>query len=314
MTGHSPAIEVRHLRKLFGEVVAVRDVFFQVRYGEVYGLLGPNGAGKTTTFSMIAGILEPTSGEILIDGMSLREHARELKKKLGIVPQDITLFERLTPYENLLYFASLYDVPAREAKERAYELLDWMELLEKSTTPVKNLSGGMKRRVNFVCGLIHRPSILLLDEPTVGIDVHTRLMILEKTMDLAREGMAILYTTHYMEEAEKICTRVGILDHGLLLMEGTLEELHEKIHSQVTLTLTGEFQPDEMETFFEKYPQRVQVLLKQAGRIVLGVEESEQALELLSSLRERFIIRDVRLQPPSLESLFIELTGRELRE
>lgn len=308
------AISTRNLRKVFGEITAVKDVSLNINYGEIYALLGPNGAGKTTIFSLIAGIYSSTTGDIFLDGEPMTPDARHLKARLGIVPQEITLFEDLSPLENLLYFAGLYRLNGKEAHKRAVELLDWMELMEKSKTPVKKLSGGMKRRVNFICGIIHHPSILLLDEPTVGIDVQTRLMILEKTRELGRRGMAILYTTHYMEEAEKISDRVGILDHGRLLVEGTLVELHKHIHSQVAVALTGEFTPEESKQALAEFPFSHQVLLSKPGHLVVSLEDPQKAMDLLEFIRRRLIIVECSLRPPSLENLFVQLTGRELRE
>ena len=313
-TAPRAAVQVRRLHKLFGDVAAVRDVTFTIHYGEIYGLLGPNGAGKTTTFSMIAGIYRPTSGDIFIDGEPFSPASRDLKARLGIVPQEITLFPNLTPLENLLYFAGLYAMSPKAAKTRALELLEWMELLEKHRTPVDKLSGGMKRRVNYLCGIIHHPSVLLLDEPTVGIDVQTRLMILDKTRELARNGMAVLYTTHYMEEAEKLCDRIGILDHGRLLMEGTLEELHRRVQSPVVLAVRGEFSAREAEPALAALSAPHRVLLTESGRLVIGLEDAHTVMSVLDELRAGLVVKEIAVRPPSLENLFIQLTGRELRE
>ena len=308
------AVQVEKLRKVFGDVVAVRDLSFTIHHGEIYGLLGPNGAGKTTTFSIVAGIIPATAGTVRIHDEIHSPDRTDLKQLIGIVPQDITLFDELTPLENLVYFGGLYGMNARTARERAYELLDWMELLEKARTPVKKLSGGMKRRVNFLAGIVHEPEILLLDEPTVGIDVQTRMMILERTRELAKNGMAILYTTHYMEEAEKLCDRIGIIDHGRLLVEGPLHELHGKLEYPIMVEITGEFDASNVDSFFGAWSVPHQIVLQQNGRLVVGLKDSRQAVELIDELGRQMPIHNVAIRPPSLENLFIELTGRELRE
>jgi ABC-2 type transport system ATP-binding protein len=248
-------IRVEGLVKRFGEIRAVDGVSFEVRSGEIYGLLGPNGAGKTTIFSMLAGLLGPDAGRVTMDGVDLAESPVEVKRGLGIVPQEVAVYEELTARENLRLWAGLYGLTGAALDQAVHRALEEVGLSGRSKEPVERFSGGMKRRLNLSLGLVHGPKVILLDEPTVGIDPQARANILDVVRRVADSGAAVLYTTHYLEEAEQLCDRIGILDHGKLLSEGTLAELKE---------LVGE---DEV--------------------VVL---------------------------PPSLNRLFLKLTGRELRD
>ena len=204
----------RDLHKAFGSLSAVDGVSFQIASGETYGLLGPNGAGKTTIISMVAGVLEADSGEVVVDGLRMTPSAMAAKARIGYVPQDIALYPDLSARENLRFFASLYRMGRRQARERVAEVLDIVGLTERAGEQVQKYSGGMKRRLNIAVGLIHQPRLLILDEPTVGVDPQSRNAIFSSIELLSTAGMAVLYTTHYMEEAERLCDRVGILDGG----------------------------------------------------------------------------------------------------
>jgi ABC-2 type transport system ATP-binding protein len=220
-------LKVSAISKAFGALRAVDGVSFHVSEGEIYGLLGPNGAGKTTTISMVCGLLRPDAGEIFVQGKSFSANPAQAKRLMGVTPQDLALYEELTGRENLEFWGRIAGLKAAEARKRGVELLEALSLADRADDAVKNYSGGMKRRINLGCALMHRPKLLLLDEPTVGIDPQARARILEFVTGLRSTGTAILYTTHYLEEAETLCQRIGIIDHGKLLAEGTLGQLQE---------------------------------------------------------------------------------------
>src|SRR2546427_6028157 len=242
-------LDVQHLRKSFDSVVAVDDVSFTLRKGELVGLLGPNGAGKTTTVSMIAGLVTPERGDVLIDGKRLAGDTDPAKRHIGLVPQDIALYEELSARENLRFFGSLYDLTGRALEQAMISTLALVGLADRSRDAVKTFSGGMKRRLNLAAGLLHDPDILLLDEPTVGVDPQSRNAIFENLETLKRRGKALLYTTHYMEEAERLADRVVVIDHGKVIADDTLVGLQRRVPvavggipatlETVFLTLTG---------------------------------------------------------------------------
>src|SRR5215472_8682583 len=230
------------LRRRFGDLVAVDSVGFQIAAGETYGLLGPNGAGKTTTISMIAGLLEKEAGEVLIDGQPMTTRTVQAKNALGYVPQDLAIYPDLSARENLVFFARLYGMSGAQAKSRAGEVLEVIGLTDRAHDQTKTYSGGMKRRLNVGLGLLNHPKLLILDEPTVGVDPQSRNAILESVAGLSGAGLAVLYTTHYMEEAERLCDRIGIIDHGKLIAEGSRDELVSMVGEgdQVRLAATGD--------------------------------------------------------------------------
>nr|BBH93818.1 hypothetical protein KTA_20170 [Thermogemmatispora argillosa] len=218
-------IEVHNLVKRFGNVEAVKGVSFSLKQGEIFGLLGPNGAGKSTIINILCCYLPPDEGDAFVGGHSVRHEPQAVKRLLGVVPQEIALYRDLNALENLDFFASLYGVPAQERRARAEEVLHFAGLYERRKEPLKNFSGGMLRRLNFAVALMHRPRILLLDEPTVGVDPQSREHIFENIEKLAASGTTVLYTTHYMEEAERLCQRIAIMDEGRIIALGTLEQL-----------------------------------------------------------------------------------------
>jgi ABC-2 type transport system ATP-binding protein len=308
-------IRVEKLSKRFGEIQAVDGVSFEVRPGEIYGLLGPNGAGKTTTISMICGLLEPDSGSIHFEELDLASRPIQVKARLGVVPQETALYEELSARENLRFWGSLYGLSGGRLKTAVEETLERVGLGGRASDPVKSFSGGMKRRLNLALGLVHSPRAVLLDEPTVGIDPQARESILDLVRELAQGGMTVLYTTHYLEEAERLCDRIAIMDHGKILAEGTLEELIRMVGEGEVVTVTGSF-PMEMVGSKIARLEGVDILSGEEGRLVLSVQGGGRgAAELLGTVFSGGLAVDgISIQPPSLNGLFLRLTGRELRD
>lgn len=223
--GRPVVVQVMNLVKTFGKIEAVRGVSFTIGKGEIFGLLGPNGAGKSTTINMMCGYLQPTSGDTIIDGLSVTKEPLKVKKIIGVVPQEIALYKDLTSMENLQFFGELYGLSAKERRERAEGVLRFVGLYERRNEPIKNFSGGMQRRINMAIAMIHQPQFLLMDEPTVGVDPQSRENIFDTIEKLRDQGITILYTTHYMEEAERLCNHIAIIDEGRIIAMGTLEQL-----------------------------------------------------------------------------------------
>ncbi|MEA2562019.1 MAG: linearmycin/streptolysin transport system ATP-binding protein [Acidobacteriota bacterium] len=306
-------IRVDGLVKRFGDIHAVDGVSFSVEAGEIYGLLGPNGAGKTTTFSMLAGLLAPDSGRVTVGGVDLASDPLGVKRGLGVVPQEVAVYEELTARENLGLWGGLYGLSGSELAAAVERALDEVGLAGRSREPVQRFSGGMKRRLNLSLGLIHRPKAVLLDEPTVGIDPQARNNILEVVRKTADAGAAIVYTTHYLEEAERLCDRIGIIDHGKLLAEGTLAELKALVAEEEVVTLFGGFDPATARAEVERLPG-VKVLVAEAGKLAFS-SGGKGAAGLLGQIFGRGLDVDrVSIEPPSLNGLFLKLTGRELRD
>jgi ABC-2 type transport system ATP-binding protein len=310
-----PVLVCRDLRKVYGDLVAVDGVGFTVQPGETYGLLGPNGAGKTTTISMAVGILARDAGEVLIDGEPLTPSRVRVKARIGYVPQELALYPDLTGRENLRFFARLYGLSGRQGAQRADEVLEVVGLADRGGDQVKDYSGGMKRRLNIGAGLLHQPRLLVLDEPTAGVDPQSRNAILESVEQLAGEGIAVLYTTHYMEEAERLCDRVGIIDLGKVRAEGTRREL---------ISLVGERDRISLETAGD-LPRAVAAIAKLPGvrrseaadsRIELLVDDASTTLpEILAAVTGNgATVRSVTVTEPNLETVFLHLTGKALRD
>ncbi len=314
MTGE-PMLECRGLRRRYGDLTAVDGVGFQISPGETYGLLGPNGAGKTTTISMVAGLLDRDDGDITVDGQPMSSHAVRAKAAIGYVPQDLAIYPDLSARENLMFFARLYGMSSADAKRRSAEVLEVTGLTDRAGDQTKKYSGGMKRRLNVGIGLLHRPKLLILDEPTVGVDPQSRNAILESVEGLSGEGMAVLYTTHYMEEAERLCDRVGIIDRGKLIAEGTRNELVSLVGEgdRVRLLATGNLAKAAAELAGQPW-------VRQAGATDQGidvvVEDARSHLPevLTSAAAAGTAVRSVEVTEPDLEAVFLHLTGRALRD
>jgi ABC-2 type transport system ATP-binding protein len=308
-------LECRSLRKAFGDLVAVNGVSFHIAQGETYGLLGPNGAGKTTTISMICGLLERDAGEVLVDGVPLTSTSVEVKAEIGYVPQDLAIYPDLTARENLRFFARLYGMGGREIQTRIEQVLEIIGLSERADDQTKEYSGGMKRRLNIGIGLLHRPRILILDEPTVGVDPQSRNAILESVAQLSDEGVGVLYTTHYMEEAERLCDRVGVIDLGELKAEGTRRELVDLVgeHDRLELSATGDLEAGARAAAGISAVREASV---RDGGIDLIVDQARNALPdiLAKTTAAGISVRTVEVKEPDLEAVFLHLTGRALRD
>ena len=308
-------LECRDLRKSFGELKAVDGLSFRIAAGETYGLLGPNGAGKTTSISMAVGLMEREGGEVLLDGEALSPGTTKLKAKIGLVPQDLASYPDLTARENLRFFGRLYDMPRAALRSRVDEVLEIIGLSDRADDRADTFSGGMKRRLNIGIGLLHAPRLLVLDEPTVGVDPQSRNAILESIERLGSEGLAVLYTTHYMEEAERLCDRIGIIDRGQIKAEGTRRELAQIVsqHDRVRLSATGPLQTGAEALGRIAGVQQVDVA---DGTIDVLVEQAGNTLmALLSALNDAGVsITGVEIDEPNLEAVFLHLTGRSLRD
>lgn len=308
-------LQVNGLTKSYGKLTAVSGVSFRVDAGETIGLLGPNGAGKTTTVSVIAGLLSPDSGEVLIDGKQVKSDTDPVKLKIGLVPQDMALYDQLSARDNLTFFAALYSLAGAKAKQAMDDALHLVGLSDRADDKVKEFSGGMKRRLNLAAALLHDPQILLLDEPTVGVDPQSRNAIFDNLEVLKKRGKTLIYTTHYMEEAERLCDRIVIIDHGKVIADDTLQGLHKMLPVTnvlaVELDQTDGFKPEQMLALPEvKSSELSQSTLR------LGLHDlSRGAPGVLRWLAENgHTFHHVSSEQPDLETVFLTLTGRSLRD
>jgi ABC-2 type transport system ATP-binding protein len=308
-------IEVDGLRKDYGSLTAVDGVSFTAEGSAIFGLLGPNGAGKSTTIGCISGLLQPTAGRVRVMGHDVMTEGRKARACLGVVPQELALYEDLSAAENLLYWGSAYGMKGAELRRRIGEVLEIAGLLDRAKEPVKRFSGGMKRRLNFACGIVHRPQVLLLDEPTVGVDPQSRVRLLDLVREQAAAGICVLYTTHYMEEAEALCDRLAVIDHGKVIALGTLAELRAMIGERDVLRLAGTFQPEAAVEAL-KHLESLEVVQAEEDALLLTLEQASRRLpEIFMALTGAGAeVRETTMTQPSLESLFIKITGRELRE
>jgi len=308
-------IEVDGLRKEYGSLTAVDGVSFIAEGSAIFGLLGPNGAGKSTTIGCISGLLQPTAGRVRVMGHDVTTEGRQARACLGVVPQELALYEDLSAAENLLYWGSAYGMKGGELRRRIDEVLELAGLLDRAKEPVKRFSGGMKRRLNFACGIVHRPQVLLLDEPTVGVDPQSRVRLLDLVREQAAAGTCVLYTTHYMEEAETLCDRLAVIDHGKVIALGSLAELRAMIGERDVLRLAGTFQPEAVIEALRPL-ESLEVVQADEDALLLTLEQASRRLpEIFSALTGAGAeVRETTMTQPSLESLFIKITGRELRE
>ncbi len=308
-------ITIEGLRKHYGEIKAVDGIDLEIQDREIFGLLGPNGAGKTTTISMISGVLRPDSGRITFDGLNIWVEPKKVKRNLGVVPQEIAVYDDLTAKDNLDFWGSLHGLRGHRLKKAVHEALERVGLEDRAKDRVKAFSGGMKRRLNLCMGLLHRPKYLLLDEPTVGIDPQARLAILDIVREVAAAGTTVLYPTHYMEEAQELCDRIAIIDHGQILTIGTLEALTRQSGESEVLKVVGNFDETSANQRLSGL-SGLRLIRVEAGTVLAGIEATGPGLlEILPQvLGSGLSIDDVSIQKPNLQSVFISLTGRELRD
>jgi ABC-2 type transport system ATP-binding protein len=309
-------LQVEALKKSYGSLVAVDGVSLRAEAGEIVGLLGPNGAGKTTTVSMIAGLVRPDSGSVRIEGRALSGDTDPLKRRIGLVPQDLALFDELTAQANLQLFAALYDIDGAPAKRAIGAALELVGLADRAQERVKNYSGGMKRRLNLAAALLHDPQILLLDEPTVGVDPQSRNAIFDNLETLKARGKTLVYTTHYMEEAERLCDRVVIVDHGKVVADDTLQGLYRMLPVTNLLAVELDRGPDGLRTADIEALPGIRFAKLEAGTLRVGVQDlATETPRLLQWLVESgHPYRHVASERADLETVFLTLTGRSLRD
>jgi len=313
-----PAIlEVQNLIKKYGDFAAVKGISFDIKEGEIFSLLGPNGAGKTTTISVLSTLYAPTGGDALVGGHSVSKEPMAVRQLIGVVPQDLAIYDELTARENLSFWGQMYGLRGKALKTRMDEVLEQIGLSDKANNRVKTYSGGMKRRVNIGVGLLHKPRLLFMDEPTVGIDPQSRRAILDSVKELNKQGMTVLYTTHYMEEAQELSDRVGIIDHGELIALGTQKELTRQVGENDTLILRlGEGEDAEaLAAAVRSLPGVLKADVTDGAVTVIAPEAEVILAQAVTKANEVGVkIRSVEIQEPNLEAVFLHLTGRALRD
>ena len=308
-------IHVENLTKKYSDITAVNNISLNIEQGGVYGLLGPNGAGKTTLISMLCGLLSPDSGSITVDGLNFQKNDLKIRQMIGFIPQELAIYDYLSAWDNVKFFASLYGLRGKALNQAVSSALEFTGLQDAAKKRVKSFSGGMKRRLNISCGIAHSPEILFMDEPTIGIDPQSRHYILESIKSLGREGQTIIYTTHYMEEAEDICSRIAIIDHGKIIAEGTNEQLQDLVtdisRCVITLKQLHSVDLDELSNVIGiKHVEMID------DRVII---ESDRGVDNIGSIVSFFTsqeieIHNINMEKPSLETVFLSLTGRNLRE
>jgi ABC-2 type transport system ATP-binding protein len=308
-------IEVSELRKQFDQLVAVEDVSFSAPAGKIFGLLGPNGAGKSTTINCIAGLLRPTSGSVRVLGHDVVNDPVAARSRLGVVPQELALYDDLSARENLRFWGGAYGLRGSALENRVNTVLAEVGLVDRADDRPATFSGGMRRRLNFACGVVHEPAVLLLDEPTVGVDPQSRKRLLDRVRAQVDRGTCVLYTTHYMAEAESLCDELAIIDHGRVIASGNLESLRAMMGERDVLRVSGRFEPEAVRAAVDALDD-VEILHMGPDLVQLSAERATRRLpELLGALGSAGSdIQETALTRPNLESLFLKLTGKELRQ
>lgn len=309
-------VKMEQVIKKFGDVTAVDKVSLEIEEGEIFGLLGPNGAGKSTAINMITGLLTIDKGSISIYGKDVRKDKMTTKSYVGIVPQDIAIYEDLTSLENVKFFASLYGLRGKMLEEAALEALEFTGLSEKKNQFPKSFSGGMKRRLNIACAIAHKPKLIIMDEPTVGIDPQSRNHILQSVKKLNEMGSTIIYTSHYMEEVEEICTRIAIMDHGKVIALGTCPELENMINDRGVVVVTINEPASKVdENSLREIPGVENVDIGENTVKITSAKEVTNLDKIIQYfIKNRFTIKSVESKTPDLETVFLSLTGRKLRD
>lgn len=307
-------LEVKDLKKKYTDSYVVKGISFEVNKGEILGLLGPNGAGKSTTINILSTALKATDGKIKFMDKEILDNKLQYKASLGIVPQSLAIFENIPAIENVKYFASFYGLKGAELKRKAEEALEMVGLLDRAKDLPKTYSGGMKRRLNIACALAHEPKLLILDEPTVGIDPQSRNHILESIKTLRERGTTIIYTTHYMEEVEALCDRVLIMDQGLIIAEGTLKELKKSVEESAVYNISGEGIKNVDKAIFDSVEgiNKVEV----SDSLIVSTKKDCSNLDkiILKLINEKVKIKNIITEEQNLEAIFLNLTGRNLRD
>ena len=309
-------IEIKDVTKSYGRHKVLQNVSFEIMEGELFGLLGPNGAGKSTLIDILTGIQSMDSGEIFINGKSIKTDKVEIRKHLGFVPQDIALLEELNAVDNLEYFGGLYGLAGQELKSQIEKLLEVAGLTDKKKEKVKNYSGGMKRRLNIAVAMLHNPSILILDEPTVGVDAQSRQHIFDYIQSLAEQGTTILYTSHYMEEIETLCKRVFILDLGEEVAYGTKEEVKKLVGHTQTVALTLDRVPAGFDEVLKNSENGIQFVTVDGQDMELTIDQTIfSMMKLIEQVEQaQLVIKSVNVKETTLEEAFLQLTGKTLRD
>ena len=307
-------LEIKNISKSFGTTKAVDNISLSLEKGAFYGLLGPNGAGKSTTINILSTVLKPDEGAVSINGFDLLKEPQKCKQSIGIVPQEIALYEELSAYDNLMFWGGLYNLSGNTLKQNINDTLELMGLSDRKNDKINSYSGGMKRRINIAAALLHRPQLLLMDEPTVGIDPQSRNLIFDVLEKLHGDGMTIIYTTHYMEEAERLCNRIGIIDHGKIIGEGTLDELRATSNTKDIVKIqTGNLNDIQITAVKNHWNESVAV-----EEHSISISEKNEEVPLMDQLvflnKNEIEIKKVEIIPVNLETIFLNLTGRTLRD
>ncbi|MCP4216742.1 MAG: ABC transporter ATP-binding protein [bacterium] len=306
-------LDIKNITKSYGDLTALDNFALSLEKGEVLGLLGPNGAGKTTLISILSGTVADFSGTVTFKGKNLFTN-RLLKNHIGIVPQDMAFYEDLNAMDNLMFWGGLYDIPKAKLKARAKELLEIVELSGRAKEPIKNFSGGMKRRLNIAIGLIHEPQLLLLDEPTVGIDVQAKVSILDIIKTVGTKGTTVVFTTHQLAEVEETCSRIAIMDKGSILADGSLEELIKIVGEKEMVTVEGRFSAPDI-THILKDIETAEILSVHDDLVHLAFDGTDKIPALMELLfKHKIEVSDFKIKSPNLEAVFLKLTGRSLRD
>lgn len=308
-------LKVKNLYKSFGDVKAVEGISFEVKKGQIFGLLGPNGAGKSTTISIVSTLLRPDEGDVLFEGKSILEDSVPIRKKLGIVPQDIALYPTLTGYENLSFWGSVYGLKGAELKKRIEEVSDIIGLNGRIKDRVDKYSGGMKRRLNIGAALLHMPQLLIMDEPTVGIDPQSRNHILDTVLELNRQGITIIYTSHYMEEAEYLCNEICIMDEGRIIASGSKDELVDLVKEKTQINIRLNKTDDAALKILMKIDDVMDARIDDGQIILFGTNSDVLLAEVISMITANgLFIESIDVKKPNLEAVFLHLTGKALRD
>ena len=309
-------LSIHDLKKSYHRKQVVGGISLEVGRGEAFGLLGPNGAGKSTTISMICGLLSYDEGDIQIAGLSVKDKPKAVKQKVGIVPQDIALYPTMSALDNLIFWGRMYGLKGRKVKERAFEVLQIVGLEDKAKDKIETFSGGMKRRINIGAALMHEPELLIMDEPTVGIDPQSRNHILETVKKLNKAGMTVIYTSHYMEEVEFLCERIAIMDHGKVIASGSKTELCSRLSGGTVLRMTAEPVTEAFVAELETLAGVEQATIQSETELSLLLNEAQSPLAevIQTAVRSGVNIMGLQREEANLESLFLKLTGRTLRD